>query len=463
MAKDLTTTGNHKPPAGMQSRIASGKSLAKNFSGGVRASFPVLSIRGSKFIVRNGLEEKTLVDPNTKAAVGVLDVVMLNASPYVAKAYYVSGYEQDDHRPPDCWSLDGAKPDATVVNKVNPVCPTCPMNVFGSAPAREGEKQARRGKACADNRRVALMMPHDLGNDNPLIFMLKIPGTSLRNLADYSNNLDRKALEPAAVVTRLRFDPDVTYPKLKFDFIDTLTDEEFEQMSELADSRYVLDMLQAPDVDNSPSTNEEVAPNPDLQPRTRQAPPQLEDEVGDAPVEEAPQHTPRARGKVKEEPAAEAKPDLSTVESTVTEIEPGVWMDEATGELVPAPQPKVDMPQPEPDVVELKDGTGRYWNKRLKAFVTGPHIGAKPVTVEAPLERPAAQPASKKRPGRPKKTVEAQPEQQPEQSTAPQQEEQAEEEVQASPANGSDPSAMQTAPAPSSLEAKLRGVLPKKS
>jgi hypothetical protein len=82
-------------------------------------------------------------------------VVLVNASPNLAKSYYVKGFVDGDLNPPDCWSLDSLRPDASVVNKINPTCLDCPMNAFGSRVTPDG----KAAKACSDARRMAVVLP----------------------------------------------------------------------------------------------------------------------------------------------------------------------------------------------------------------------------------------------------------------------------------------------------------------
>ena len=43
---------------------------------------------------------------NTRQPIAFLDVVLVNASPNLAKTYYIKGFTEGDMNPPDCWSLD---------------------------------------------------------------------------------------------------------------------------------------------------------------------------------------------------------------------------------------------------------------------------------------------------------------------------------------------------------------------
>ena len=349
-----------KMPAAMRQRIADGATTNRNFSGGIQDSFPTLSIRGKVFRIKKDGQELPMVDPNTRQVVPFLDVIMVNASPTLAKSYYAAGFEEGDLNPPDCWSLDAIKPDPAVVNKVSPTCGNCPKNIFGSAMAQDGSK--RGGKACADAKRVAVMMPGHLGKAEPLLFLLRIPATSLKNLKAYSDLLSRQGWEPAACVTRLQFDYHQAYPKLEFNFVDSLDDAEYDEIVKHAESPYVASMLSAPDFDAGLS---HPATNPAVQPKQRQEAPVLDDT--------------QTVAKTKNE-----KPDLTVVDDGLVELPTGEYFNPATGEFVKKPAPKVEMPELDPDILALPDG--RFFNKTTKQFVNGPGVGAAPMT-EEPVKR----------------------------------------------------------------------------
>jgi len=368
--------GQAQMPAKMQQRLKSGSALSSNFADGVRDSFPILSIKGKVFRIRLSGQETPLIDQQSRQAIPYLDVVMLNASRYLSKTFYQQGFEEGEFNVPDCWSLDSVRPDPSVPNKVNPPCADCPMNVFGSAPSRDGSK--RGGKACQDARRVAVMMPGHLDQAEPLVFMLRVPATSLKNLKAYAQLLERQGWEPAGCVTRLAFDYHEAYPKLVFNFVDGLDDKEYDRVVDIAESPMTAAMLQAPDFDQAatatpPQRQETTA-------RVRQAAP-----VMDQPAQDAvpPQRRPAPQETVAQAPV---KP-VDTVE--LIELPTGELFNPATGEFIQRPEPKVDMPAVDPDVLALPDG--RFFNQKTKAFVDSPNVGGAPATAPAaPVKRTRA-------------------------------------------------------------------------
>lgn len=441
MANNVVPIGQAKRPAGMSERLKAGTSINKNFARGVTDSFPRLSIKGKVFRIRMDGEERPLLDPNTRAPYQALDVVLVNGSELLARSYYEHGYEEGDMERPDCWSLNSIKPDAAVPEKVNPTCPDCPMNVFGSKITDSGKAV----KACQEYRRVAVLMPSHLQHPDqkdPLIFMMKVPQASLKNLKKYAENLERLGWEPAACVTSLQFDYDVAFPKLKFEFVDGLNDAEYKEVVGLAEGPQVKSMLEAPDFDAA--ANPEQGPAVKPEPRKRQAGPVMEEKVDTTPPPERPAKTAATGPKI--------KPDIKEASpSGLIELPTGELFDPATGEYVQRAAQGVDMPQPDPDTIELPDG--RFFNQKLKKFVTGPQVGAQEKIEDVVPERPA-----RKTRGRPKKEAAPEPEAEPvaEATEASPQDQEVEVEGEATPPSSTNGAT----PAPEDLEDILKSVLP---
>jgi hypothetical protein len=242
MANEIIPIHQAQAPARMRERMAQGLAVNKNFSDGIRDAFPTISIKGKIFRFRHQGEEQLHVDPQTRYPIPYLDVVFVNGSRNIAKVYYAKGYTEGDMDPPDCWSLDSIKPDASVQNKVNPVCLTCPMNRFGSRVTEAG-KQA---KACQDSRRIAVVLPHHFGSDKITPVLMRIPQSSLKNLKGYVDMLERYGFEPNGCKTRLSFDMAEAFPKLTFEFAGAITDTQYDEVLDMVDDDRTVMMLTAP-------------------------------------------------------------------------------------------------------------------------------------------------------------------------------------------------------------------------
>lgn len=231
-------------PQRMQERRAQGVALNKNFIEGVREGFPTLSIKGKVFRFRHQGVEQPALDANRKP-VSYIDVILVDASPTIAKTYYAKGYVEGDMDPPDCWSLDSVKPDPSVENKVSPTCLNCPMNQFGSRVTDRGSQ----AKACSDQRRIAITMPHHLDVPAPLVVLSRIPQGSLKNLKSYADQLDRYGVEINAVITRLSFDHTEAFPKLVFEYAGALNDLQYDVVLDLVEGEETRAMLTSPITD----------------------------------------------------------------------------------------------------------------------------------------------------------------------------------------------------------------------
>jgi len=381
---NIVPIGNAQAPMAMRQRFQQGTALNNNFSDGVRDAFPILSIKGKVFRARVNGQEQALIDPASGTPVPYLDVVLVNASKFLAKSYYAKGFTEGDFDAPTCWSLDSIRPDASVVNKVSPVCGTCPMNAFGSKITESG----KAAKACQDARRVAVVMPHMLSGQEPLTMLLRVPQSSLKNLKNYAQMLERHQFEPNGCVTRLAFDYQEAYPKLLFNFVQPLDDATYQKVVDIAESPQTASMLQAPDFDMAASTGpvqDQGTQHTGLGGLAPQAGPVL----AGAPVQA------QQAGPVMQpdptlnqvQPQQTAKPDLRVVQpsSTIITLPDGKRFDTSTGQYVEETPKQAEMPELDPATVKLPDG--KYFNTATQAYVSGPEKGAGEAKAEAPLTR----------------------------------------------------------------------------
>jgi hypothetical protein len=372
-------------------RMQEGRALNNNFSEGIRDAFPMLSIKGKVFRARVSGEETAFIDPATKQPVPFLDVVLVNGSRTLSKAYYAKGFTEGDFDPPQCWSLDSFKPDASVANKMSVTCQSCPMNVFGSRITDSG-KQA---KACQDARRVAVVMPHQLTTAEQMLMLLRVPQSSLKNLKVYVNLLERNNIEPGNCITRLAFDYQEAFPKLMFNFVAPLPEDSFRKVLELADSSGVQAMLSAPDFDVAPSRAPEPNAAAGIAGMAPQAAPMLASALPSnpapqsmfppptlAPVEEHLITLPDGRmfnpatqqfvEKPKPVETAEKVMNDLTLKSTIITLPDGKKYDTATGQYVVEAKKE---PELDPGTIKLPDG--KFFNPAF-GYVTGPEKGAPP-------------------------------------------------------------------------------------
>jgi hypothetical protein len=194
-------------------------SLAKSLTGGVGGGGGKrISIKGGVFRLMADGKEITSIDDRH------LDVVIVNAAPKISRTYYEGQYVEGETKGPDCWSADGDKPDASVEEPKAHDCASCPMNVKGSG---QGDS-----KACRFSQRLAVILANDMQGD---VMQLQLAATSIfgkeegekRPLQAYARYLAAQSINPETLVTRLRFDTKAAVPKLFFQPLRWLEDDEY--------------------------------------------------------------------------------------------------------------------------------------------------------------------------------------------------------------------------------------------
>lgn len=193
--------------------------LAKSLTGGTGGgSTKRISIKGGVFRLMADGKEITSIDDRH------LDVVIVNAAPKISRTYYAGTYEEGNTSAPTCWSPDGETPDASVEEPQASNCASCPMNVKGSG---QGES-----KACRFSQRLAVVLANDIQGD---VMQLTLAATSIfgkeegdkRPLQAYARYLAAQSINPETLVTRLRFDTKAAVPKLFFQPVRWLEDDEY--------------------------------------------------------------------------------------------------------------------------------------------------------------------------------------------------------------------------------------------
>jgi len=200
-------------------RKAELSSLAKSLAGGgVGGGGKRISIKGGVFRLMADGKEITSIDDRH------LDVVIVNAASKISRTYYAGTYEEGNTSAPNCWSADGETPDASIDTPQASNCASCPMNVKGSG---QGES-----KACRFSQRLAVVLANDIQGD---VMQLTLAATSIfgkeegdkRPLQAYARYLAAQNINPETLVTRLRFDTKAAVPKLFFQPLRWLEDDEY--------------------------------------------------------------------------------------------------------------------------------------------------------------------------------------------------------------------------------------------
>lgn len=198
-----------------------------NLAGGIISGFAVVSIRGKVWRARFKGDEHIIRDKKDGEPKRRLQVVVVGVGPNVAKTYYAGAYVSGNTEAPDCASTDGVRPDAGVADPQSSTCATCPMNQFGSRVTEAGKK----GKACQDNKRLAIVPADDIENSvfgGPML--LRIPPSSFQSLDQVSQVLAKNRVPFYGAVLDIGFDPDAEYPLLTFRALGRITDPDLASM-----------------------------------------------------------------------------------------------------------------------------------------------------------------------------------------------------------------------------------------
>ena len=233
------------------------KTLAGESSGGMRR----ISIKGNAFREMIGGKEYRVSEERT------MNVVIIKAAPKVSRTYYAGSYSEGEAVPPTCWSSDSQKPDEAVKDKQSNTCLNCPQNIKGSG---QGES-----RACRYSQRLAVVIEGEI--DREEVYQLVLPSTSIFGdgekgklpLRAYAEFLSLKDAPMSGVVIEMKFDIASPVPKLFFRPIRPVTEEEWEVIQRLKESKEAnkaieLTVSQADNVQKEapPAPKKEALPAP---------------------------------------------------------------------------------------------------------------------------------------------------------------------------------------------------------
>lgn len=225
----ITLFNSTSVPAHVRAGQLSETALALT-GGGTGSSLKRISTKGGVFRLMAGGKEIANIEERH------LDVVIAKAAAKINRIFYAKAYDSENVGGPDCSSSDGEKPDAGVPNKQSDTCMGCEKNIAGS-----GNGNSR---ACRYQQRVAVVLANNPAGD---VLQLTLAATSIfgkedgdkRPLQAYARFLasQNPPVNPEAVVTRMRFDTKAEAPKLFFQPMRWLSDEEYETVMEQSTSK----------------------------------------------------------------------------------------------------------------------------------------------------------------------------------------------------------------------------------
>lgn len=284
---------NIKVPSHLAAKVGQPSALSQSIASGISSgqAFPRISIKGSRFrIVEDGTE--TVLDTTT------LDVVIVGANPKLSKTFYAKAWDKDaEPTAPDCFSLDGIRPHPESETPQNDLCAQCPHNAWGSKIGPQGQQL----KACTDQKRLAIVSADD--PEGP-VYLLQVTPAALKGLNAYHKELSLRGIPAEIVKTKIGFDTDASFPKLKFGFGGFLDEDTYASVEPLFGADNVLEITgeKQPETVAAPTQPRKAAVKPKPAPE-----PEVEEEAEEeapAPAAEKPK---RGFGAAKAEPAAKPK------------------------------------------------------------------------------------------------------------------------------------------------------------
>jgi hypothetical protein len=290
---------NVKIPAHLAAKVGQPSALSQSIASGISSgqSFPRISIKASRFrIVEDGTE--TVLDSTT------LDVVIVGANPKLSKTFYAKTWDKDaEPAAPDCYSLDGIRPHPESESPQNDLCASCPHNAWGSKVGPQGQQL----KACTDQKRLAVVAADD--PEGP-VYLLQVTPAALKGLNAYHKELSMRGIPAEIVKTKIGFDTDASFPKLKFGFGGFLDEAAYAAVEPLFGADNVLEITgeRQPEIVAVPTQPRKAVVNAKAIPAPAPAPEPEEEEEAPAPVADKPK---RGFGAAKAaEPKAVVKPKV---------------------------------------------------------------------------------------------------------------------------------------------------------
>lgn len=219
--------------------------LADRMMPTVWTSAPSIAPMGGVWVLKDA-EGKTVLRGPNNAPQNWVDLVIVGAAQAESRDYYAHGYTPGSTDPPDCWSLDGVRPDASVVSPASNYCAPCPYNQWGSG----GGDGTSGAKACRSAKLLVVALHSDViaavanPERRPVLRLLRVRPTSYKSLAWCVNNTRALGTPPEAWIIRVTIDASPGYPTLTFENMRLLAENEFHVAESLIEE--AIDTLPRP-------------------------------------------------------------------------------------------------------------------------------------------------------------------------------------------------------------------------
>lgn len=236
-----------------------------------RNTVPSLSYEGKTWtIVKDGNKTKLQMQNSDgdMVPVPVMRCIILNFNADRGRAFYEGTYDPSKATAPKCWSPDGKAPDASVKEKQSALCQGCPQSVKGSK-----IQDSKEMVACSSHRMIAIAPAFEINGD-PLRLKIAVTSDYDKEIVEhgwfafrqYSDFLKSRGItHTALVVTKIKFDSSVAFPKLLFALDRLVTAEELAQVQQALANPKVAELLSekwtAAGVNGTPSNDSDIKPH----------------------------------------------------------------------------------------------------------------------------------------------------------------------------------------------------------
>lgn len=149
------------------------------------------------------------------------------------RAYWPGDFDSSNGEAPVCASPDGVTHYDYVETPQATNCRQCQWAALGSSGKGKGTQ-------CKSFKMIYFVF---FGEETGGVGALRVPVTSLKNLATYRWSVREMGVPIAGIVTKITFDPDSEYTKLLFSSDGFLTEDKFKTTSKLASSAEIAQLI----------------------------------------------------------------------------------------------------------------------------------------------------------------------------------------------------------------------------
>jgi len=202
MSNDLIQAMGNSLPADVREQMAAS----------VAADLARLGSTGGKDAIRI-TQDKKFQFPDDTTSDGPLDLIIVDF--VYRNEYYPGAYNRKEVVAPTCFAVNDTQtllaPSPNSPKPQHDKCNGCQWDKYGSSPQGDG-------KACKNTVYMAVLQPD--ATEESTMFVVKTSPTGIRYINNHVAKIGRTVNLPVwAVLTKMYFDPNVSYPSLRFDMI----------------------------------------------------------------------------------------------------------------------------------------------------------------------------------------------------------------------------------------------------